>query len=77
MREWTGIRRDTDATLEDGAMLLIGASLYTTGELKRRDGMLAYTNQSGVVMNNFWSQPSGFQSIFVTSAGAVISLAAP
>ena len=77
MRQWTGIRRDTDATLEDGALLLIGASLYTTGELKRRDGMLAYTQQSGVVMNNFWSQPSGFQSIFVTSAGAVVSVAAP
>jgi hypothetical protein len=77
MRDWTGIRRDTDATLEDGALLLIGASLYTTGELKRRDGMIAYTQQSGVVMGNFWSMPSGFQSLFVTSTGDLVTVAAP
>lgn len=77
MRKWQGIRRDTDSTLEDGALYLVNPSLYTEGEMKRRDGMRAFTAQSGVAITNFWTPLSGFRAIFATSTGTVVSLAAP
>jgi hypothetical protein len=77
MRDWPGIRADTEITKEDGALYLVNPSLYTSGELKRRDGMSQFTAQSGVVLTNFWSPLSGQQVVFATSTGSVIALAAP
>jgi hypothetical protein len=76
MREWDGIRMDTGAT-DEGAILVVNPSYFTTGELKRRMGMVGYTNQSGVAVTNFQNPMTGYFSVFATSGGSLISVAAP
>lgn len=76
LREWQGIRRDTDDTTDDGAANIINPGFYIEGEIARRPGTTKFAAQSGTVMLNFYSVYSGYQVVFV-SGDSVISLAAP
>jgi hypothetical protein len=76
MRDWTGIQLDTEATAS-GAVMVINAKFQIDGELRRRDGMVGFTNQSGIAITNFTNPFTGDFAIFATSTGTVEAVAAP
>jgi hypothetical protein len=76
MREWTGIQLDTGAT-DRGAVMVANANFQVGGELRRRAGMVGFTNQSGIAITNFTNQFTGDFAVFATSTGTVEAVAAP
>lgn len=76
MREWSGIQLDT-ATTDPGTVFAVNQSYYVTGELRRRPGMVGFTNVTGIAIANFQNPMTGKFAIFATSTGTVEAVATP
>lgn len=76
MRNWEGIQLNTAAT-DPGSVLVVNPSFYVTGEMKRRSGLVNFTNQSGVALTNFQNPFTGYFAVFATSTGTVEAVSAP
>lgn len=74
MKDWQGIRVDTDATLNDGASYVANARYEIKGEAQRRSGMSAFAPQSGILMWSFWSPTKSYQMAFATDDGQLVIL---
>ena len=74
MKNWMGIRQDSDWTANDGAFYAANTSYDMLGEIQRRPGMLAFAQQSGVVMAPFWSPSASYQMAYATSDGQLVVL---
>lgn len=74
MRNWQGIRQDSDWTGDDGAFFLSNVNLDIEGELRRRPGLSAFSAQSGTCMLNFWNAANGYQIAFATATGELVVL---
>ncbi len=74
MKNWQGIRQDTDWTADDGAFFEMNCNLEIDGELRRRPGLSTFSDQSGNVMLNFWNAANGYQIAFATAAGELVVL---
>lgn len=72
MKDFQGIRQDTDWTADDGAFYAANPSYDTAGELQRRPGMALFSPQSGNVMWAFWSPRSAYQMVYATNAGELV-----
>jgi hypothetical protein len=76
VRNWQGIRQDTDATASDGAFLAINPTYDIEGEIARRPGMELFEEQTGNSMLVFWCATGGYQVAFATTAGELVVLEA-
>ena len=76
MRDWEAIQLNTAAT-DPGAVLVVNPSFYVRGELRRRPGMVGFTNQSGIALANFQNPMTGEFAIFATATGTVEAVATP
>ena len=74
MRDWQGIRQDTAWTENDGAFMAVNLEYEIDGEIRRRPGLEAFTQQSGTAMSCFWVPTTGYQIAFATSDGEVYAL---
>lgn len=72
MKDWQGIRQDSDATAEDGAWFVANALYEIEGEVGRRPGTSIALEESGVVISTFWSPMSGFQVVLAKDDGSLV-----
>lgn len=73
MKTWEAIRADTADTGE-GCLFVKNADYFLGGELRRRNGMANFATQSGTSLRGFVNSAGNRFAVFVTSAGAVISV---
>ena len=76
MRTWTGINADTEAT-EQGDEFASNVRLWIDGEMRRRDGMLAFTAASGTAVISFRTPLGVDYAIFATATGDINAVLAP
>lgn len=73
MKTWEAIRADTADTGE-GCLFVKNAYYHLDGELQRRHGMANFATQSGTSLRGFRNAIGQRFAVFVTSAGAVVSV---
>lgn len=71
----SGIRRDTDDTQADGALLAVNLRFIVDGEYRRRPGMELLTALGSVSSYGFWNPVNGQFALLVTSAGVLEAVA--
>ena len=72
MKDWQGIRQDSDWTADDGAFYASNLTYDMVGEAQRRPGMSLFTQQTGNVMWPFWSPSANYQMVYATNAGELV-----
>lgn len=73
MKIWDGLRADT-ADTEGDCMMVKNVNYRIIGELQRRNGMSQFAAQSGRSIHGFRNSAGQSFAVFVTSAGAVVSV---
>lgn len=76
MKQWEGIRSDTEAT-GNGCSTVVNASFIITGELSRRYGMVNALSKTGTAITQFHNPLVGYFAILATSTGTVEAEATP
>lgn len=75
MRKWDGIRAN-QSEVGDGTLIATNVRYSIEGELQRRPGMAAFTNNSGWAMRDFYAPDGTRYVIIVTTYGTVEALEA-
>jgi hypothetical protein len=70
-----GIRRDTDDTATDGALLAVNLRYWVEGEYRRRLGMERLTSIGANSAYSFWNPVNGQFALLVTSTGVLEAVA--
>jgi hypothetical protein len=71
----SGIRRDTDDTQDDGAILAVNLRYIVDGEYRRRTGMELVSEHGALSAYKFWNPVNGDYALLVTPAGELEAVA--